>query len=194
MLVGAAVGYGMGRLLIPLINRLRLGCDGLYPVLTLAWVFLTFGVTDRLGGSGFLAVYLCGIVLGNHDFIHKRQLLRFHDGLAWLMQIAMFVTLGLLVFPSRLVPVAGSGLFIAVLLMVLARPISAFASLAFRPISWREKAFLSWVGLRGAVPIILATFPLLSGVSNADTIFNVVFFVVLTSVLFQGSSIPLVAR
>lgn len=194
MILGAALGYGMGRLLIPLVNRLRLGYDGLYPVLTLAWVFLTFGVTDRLGGSGFLAVYLCGIVLGKHDFIHKRQLLRFHDGLAWLMQITMFVTLGLLVFPSRLLPVAGSGLLIAALLILLARPISVFVSLAFRPISWREKAFLSWVGLRGAVPIILATFPLLSGISNADTIFNVVFFVVLTSVLFQGTTIPLVAR
>lgn len=194
MTLGAVMGFGMGRLLIPLINRLRLGYDGLYPVLTLSWVFLTFGITDQLGGSGFLAVYLCGIVLGNYDFIHKRQLMRFHDGLAWLMQITMFVTLGLLVFPSRLVPVAGIGLLIAILLMLLARPVSVFLSLAFRPVSWRQKAFLSWVGLRGAVPIILATFPLLAGISNADAIFNVVFFVVLTSVLFQGTSISLVAR
>ncbi|MCX8062369.1 MAG: potassium/proton antiporter [Anaerolineales bacterium] len=194
MTLGAAIGLGMGRLLIPLINRIRLGYDGLYPVLTLAWAFLTFGITDRLGGNGFLAVYLCGIVSGNHDFIHKRQLLRFHDGLAWLMQITMFITLGLLVFPSHLVPVAGSGLLIAALLMLIARPISVFTCLAMSPVPWREKAFLSWVGLRGAVPIILATFPMLGGVSNAETIFNVVFFVVLTSVLFQGTSIPLVAR
>ncbi len=194
MIIGGAIGYGMGRLSIPLINRLKLGYDGLYPVLTLSLVFLIFGITDRLGGSGFLAVYLCGIVLAKHDFIHKRQLLRFHDGLAWLMQITMFLTLGLLVFPSRLAPVAINGILIAACLMLLARPISVFTSLLFCPMSWREKALLSWVGLRGAVPIILATFPLLSGVSNAEGIFNVVFFVVLMSVLFQGTTIPFVAR
>jgi len=194
MSLGIAFGFSMGRLLIPLINRLRLGYDGLYSVLTLAWVFLTFGITDSLGGNGFLAVYLCGIVMGQHDFIHKRQLLRFYDGLAWLMQITMFITLGLLVYPSHLVPVADRGLLIAIFLMVLARPISVFVTLALRPFSWREKTFIGWVGLRGAVPIILATFPLLRGISNGETIFNVVFFVVLTSMLLQGSSIPLVAR
>ncbi len=194
MVLGAVIGYGMGRLLNWLINHLRWGYDGLYPVLTLSFIFLIFGITDQLGGSGFLAVYLSGIVLGKYDFIHKRQLMRFHDGLAWLMQITMFITLGLLVFPSELMPVAVSGLLMAACLMLLARPISVFVSLAFCPLSWREKTFLSWIGLRGAVPIILATFPLLRGVSNAEAMFNVVFFVVLTSVLFQGTSIPLVAR
>jgi cell volume regulation protein A len=192
--IGAVLGYGMGKAIGFLINRLRLGYEGLYPVLTLALVFLTFGLTSVLGGSGFLAVYLAGIVLGQQDFIHKRSLMRFHDGLAWLMQITMFLTLGLLVFPSRLVPIAGVGMVIALILMFLARPVGVLISLLPSGLGWREKVFVSWVGLRGAVPIILATFPLLARVPHADLIFNVIFFVVLTSVLLQGTSIPMVAR
>jgi len=194
MVIGAALGYGLGRVMLFLLNRLRLGFEGLYSVLVLSLVFLTFGLTDLLGGSGFLAVYLAGLVLGHHDFIHKKSLLRFYDGLAWLMQIAMFLTLGLLVFPSRLVPIIGSGLLVSGCLMMIARPMSVFLSLLPSKWNWREKALLSWVGLRGAVPIILATYPLLAGLPQADLIFNVVFFVVLTSVLLQGTSIPLVAR
>ncbi len=194
MFVGALVGYVMGRVMLVLINRLKLGTEGLYPVLTLALVFLTFGLTDVAGGSGFLAVYLAGIVVGNRDFLHKKSLLRFHDGMAWLMQIAMFLTLGLLVFPSRLVPVLGVSLIMAAALMFVARPIAVFLGLLPSTLDWRSKTFVSWIGLRGAVPIILATFPLLAGVAHADLIFNVVFFVVLTSVLLQGTSIPLVAR
>jgi cell volume regulation protein A len=129
MLIGAALGYGMGRLMLFFINRLKLGYEGLYTVLTLALMFLAFGVTAVAGGSGFLAVYIAGIVLGNHDFVHKRSILRFHDGLAWLMQIAMFLTLGLLVFPSRLVPIALEGLLLACILMFVARPSSVFISL-----------------------------------------------------------------
>lgn len=194
MLVGAVIGVLMGRLTVWLINHIRLGYEGLYPVLSLALVFLTFGLTTILGGSGFLAVYLTGIVLGNREFIHRRSLLRFHDGLAWLMQITMFLTLGLLVFPSRLVPVAGSGLLIAAALMLIARPVSIFITLPGRRFNIREKLFLSWVGLRGAVPIILATFPLLAQIPQADMMFNVVFFVVLTSVLLQGTTIAPLAR
>ncbi len=194
MLVGAALGYGAGRAMLFLVNRLKLGYEGLYPVLTLSLVFLTFGLTNVVGGNGFLAVYLAGIVLGNRDFIHKRSLLRFHDGLAWIMQIAMFLSLGLLVFPSRLVPIIGVGLLIAGWLMFVARPISIFTGLLPSALGWREKTFISWVGLRGAAPIILATFPLLAGLQQANLIFNVVFFVVLTSVLLQGTSIPVVAR
>lgn len=194
MLVGAVIGLLMGRLTVWLINHIRLGYEGLYPVLSLALVFLTFGLTSILGGSGFLAVYLTGIVLGNREFIHRRSLLRFHDGLAWLMQITMFLTLGLLVFPSRLVPVAGSGLLIAAALMLIARPVSIFITLPGRRFNTREKLFLSWVGLRGAVPIILATFPLLAQIPQADMMFNVVFFVVLTSVLLQGTTIAPLAR
>ncbi|MDI6695084.1 MAG: potassium/proton antiporter [Anaerolineales bacterium] len=194
MLVGAALGYCIGRTTLLLINRLKLSYEGLYPALTLSMVFLNYGLTNLLGGSGFLAVYLAGIILGNHDFIHKRSLMRFHDGLAWLMQIGMFLTLGLLVFPSRLAPVIGFGLLIAGFLMIVARPLSIFISLLPSDLNQREKLFVSWVGLRGAVPIILATFPLLAGLPQADWIFNVVFFIVLTSALLQGASIPLVAR
>ena len=194
MVLGGAIGYAMGYVILWLVNRLKLGYEGLYPVLTLSLVLLTFGLTDLVEGSGFLAVYVAGIVLGQHDVIHKRSLMRFHDGLAWIMQIAMFLTLGLLVFPSRLVPIIGAGLLVAASLMFIARPLSVFFGLWPGGLSAREKLFVSWVGLRGAAPIILATFPLLAGLEQADLIFNVVFFVVLTSVLLQGTTIPLVAR
>lgn len=194
MLLGAASGYGMGWSMTVLINRLRLQVEGLYPVLTIGAVLLTYGATALLGGNGFLAVYIAGLVMGNRDFVHKRSLLRFHDGVAWLMQIVMFLSLGLLVFPSRLVPVIGVGLLVALFLVFVARPISVLISLLFAKLQINEKLMISWVGLRGAVPIILATFPLLAGVRNADTIFNIVFFIVLTSVLLQGTSLPLVGR
>jgi len=194
MLIGAALGWGMGRFMLFIVNRIRLGHEGLYPVLTLSLVFLTYQLTDMLGGSGFLAVYMAGIILGRCDFIHKKSLLRFHDGLAWIMQIAMFLTLGLLVFPSRLTPIIGVGLLIAACLMFIARPLAIFIGLLPIPMKWREKMFISWVGLRGAAPIILATFPLLANLEQADLIFNIVFFVVLTSVLLQGTTIPLVAK
>jgi len=194
MLVGAGAGYCMGWVMLFLVNRLKLGYEGLYPVLTLSLVLLTFGVTDLLGGSGFLAVYLAGIVLGNPESIHKGSLMRFHDGVAWLMQITMFLALGLFVFPSRLAPIAGTGLLIAGCLMFVARPVGVFIGLLPSQLKLRERAFVSWVGLRGAAPIILATFPMLARVPQADWIFHVVFFIVLTSVLLQGTSLPLVAR
>jgi cell volume regulation protein A len=194
MLLGAVGGYLMGQVMIFFVRRLRLGHDGLYPVLTLSLVLLTYGVLDLVGGNGFLAVYVAGIVIGNRKFVHKQMLLSFHDGLAWLMQIAMFVTLGLLVFPSRVVPVMGLGVLIAACLIFVARPFSVFLLTAFSGWSLREKAFVSWVGLRGAVPIILATYPLLAGVERAQFMFNVVFFVVITSVVLQGTTLPLVAK
>lgn len=199
MLVGALAGLAFGHIMLFLVNRLRLGFDGLYPVLTLSLVLFCYSTTNLIGGNGFLATYLAGIVIGNQKFVRKRVLLSFHDGLAWLMQIAMFVTLGLLVFPTRLIPVMGAALLVAACLIFLARPIGVFVSLWLaRPrtsrFDLREKTFVSWVGLRGAVPIILATYPLLAGVPNADKIFNVVFFVVLTSVLIQGTTLPFVAR
>jgi cell volume regulation protein A len=192
--VGAALGLAFGWLLAWLANHLHLGFDGLYPVLTISAVFVAYGLTSLLGGNGFLAVYIAGIAARHHDFIHRRSLIRFHDGLAWLMQIGMFITLGLLVFPSEIVPVMGAGFLMAAVLMFVARPLGVFVSLIFAKFNLREKTFVSWVGLRGAVPIILATFPLISGVARADQIFNIVFFVVLTSALIQGASIPLVAR
>lgn len=194
MALGAALGYGLGRGMVVLVNRLRLEVQGLYPALTLALAVFTYGLTAFVGGNGFLAVYLAGLVLGNHDFIHKKSLRHFHDGLAWLMQISMFLTLGLQVFPSRLWPIAGAGLLTAAGLMFAARPLSVLVALAPMKMEWREKAMVAWAGLRGAAPIILATFPYLAGLPQADTIFHLVFFVVITSVLLQGTTISLVAR
>lgn len=194
MSLGVAGGYLMGRIIPFFVNRMRLGYEGLYPVLTLALALFTYSFTNKLGGNGFLAVYLAGIIAGNSNLIHKRSLLHFHDGLAWLMQITMFLTLGLLVFPSHLLPVAGMSLLATACLMFVARPIAVFLSLIPSPFDLREKLFISWVGLRGSVPIVLATFPLLAGIPQSDMIFNVVFFVVFASVVFQGTSIQTVAK
>jgi potassium/hydrogen antiporter len=192
--VGLVAGVVLAHAAVMLINRLHLEYDGLYPVLTVAFVLLTYEGTAWLGGSGFLATYVAGLTLANSEFLHKRSLLRFHDAIAWLMQISMFVLMGLLVFPLRLVPVAGQALLVAAVLILVARPLAVLLTLG--PFRWsaREIAFVSWVGLRGATPIILATFPVVAGVPNADTIFHVVFFVVLLSVIAQGTTIPAVAR
>lgn len=194
MSIGALAGLLIGKLAVWVINHVRLEHDGLYTVVTIATVLLTYGATDALGGNGFLAVYLAGLVMGNHRFIHRASLMRFHDGVAWLMQITMFLALGLLVFPSNLVPVAGKGLSIALALTFVARPVSVFIATAFSRFTARERLMISWAGLRGAVPIILATFPLMAQLPNGVLIFNVVFFTVIVSVVLQGSSIPLVAR
>lgn len=194
MPVGAAAGIAVGRLSVWLLNRINLETEGLYPALTLALALLSYGGTSLVGGNGFLAAYLAGIVLSSRDFIHKKSLLRFHDGLAWLMQLVMFLVLGLLVYPSRLVPVAAPALMITLVLMLVARPAGVFIALATTRLPVRAKLLISWVGLRGAVPIVLATFPLLAGVPNSEVYFNVVFFIVLTSVLLQGTTLATVAR
>ncbi|MBI4419151.1 MAG: potassium/proton antiporter [Ignavibacteriales bacterium] len=192
--LGGLIGYGLGKLMVVLINRLRFSYEGFYPVFALAFACFIYAISTLLEGSGFLAVYIAGIVVGNSEFIQKRSLLRFFDGLAWLSQIGMFLTLGLLVFPSQLLPVVDAGLIVSGVLIFLARPVSVFLVLAFTRFTWREKAFISWVGLRGAVPIILATFPLLARLPGANVMFYLVFFTVLTSALFQGWSIPLAAK
>jgi cell volume regulation protein A len=194
MIIGGVFGLIFGRVLLFLINRIRLGYEGLYPVLTLGMLLLTFAVTTLLKGSGFLAVYLVGLELGRSDFLHKRSLSRFYEGLAWLSQIIMFLSLGLLVFPSRLLPVVLPGMALAAILIFIARPISVFLGLLPFRYTVREKTFISWVGLRGAVPIILATYPTLAGLEQSGVIFNVIFFVVLTSVLIQGTTITRVAK
>lgn len=194
MTVGGVAGYAMGRLMAIIINRAKLQLEGLYPALALGLALLTYGGTALINGSGFLAVYLAGIVLGNCDFAHKRSLVRFYDGLAWLMQIAMFLVLGLLVYPSRIIPIIGEGLLMSAFLIFVARPAAVFVSLAFTRYDWRAKAMVSWAGLRGAAPIVLATFPLLAGLDRASMVFNLVFFIVLTSVLIQGTTIAHVAR
>ncbi len=194
MILGLVFGLIAGKVALLLINRLRLGVVGLYPVLILGIAFLTYGAANLLGGSGFLAVYITGVIMGREEFLHKRSVLRFFDGLAWLMQIAMFLTLGLLVFPSQLGGIALPALAIALFLMFVARPIGVHISMLFTKYKPAEKWFISWVGLRGAVPIILATYPRILGLEDSNLLFNVVFFVVLTSVLLQGTSIPWAAR
>lgn len=194
MLVGAVVGWAAGKSTVYLLNRIRLESEGLYPVLTLALVPFVYAATQRLGGNGFLAVYAAGLSLGRHAVIHKRSLTQFHDGIAWLVQIGMFLTLGLLVYPSRLVSVAGAGLALSAFLVFVARPVAVAVALARTRFTRAEKALVAWVGLRGAVPIVLATFPLTAGTPQAEAIFNLVFFVVLTSVALQGSLLPSVAR
>lgn len=194
MVLGGLLGWLLGKAIVYLVNRVNLDYEGLYPVMMLASVLLVFGVTELLRGNGFLAVYITGMVIGNSTLLHKQSLIRFHDGLAWLMQIAMFLTLGLLVFPSHLVPVIGSGLAVAAFLMIVARPVATFLCLLGTRLTFRERLLVSWVGLRGAVPIVLATFPLTAGLPRAEEIFNLVFFVVIASVLLQGKSLQLVAR
>lgn len=194
MALGAVIGYLSGKAISRIINRIKLECEGLYPVLTISMMLLTYGLTCLLEGNGFLAVYLAGITLGNTEFIHKRMLRRIHDSAAWLMQIVMFLALGLLVFPNRLIPIASNGLLISLVLMFLARPVSVFVCMIGSGLSFKEKVLVSWVGLKGAAPIILATFPLIAGLFQADRIFNFVFFIVLTSALVQGSTISSLAR
>ena len=192
--VGAVIGIAMGEIMRRLFNALDLELEGIYPVLSLALALLTYGLTDYLDGSGFLAVYLAGLVMARKPFTHQQSVLRFHDGLAWLMQVTMFLALGLQVFPARLVPIAGVGIVISLFLIFIARPASVHAALAFSPMSFREQTLVAWAGLRGAVPIILATFPIVAGIEKADMIFHLVFFIALTSVVMQGTAIPLLTR
>ncbi len=194
LLLGGLLGFVFGRLGKLIINSINLDFEGLYIVLVIAIMMFSFAATDFVGGNGFLAVYLCAIYLGNQDLIHKKKILKSFDSFAWLMQIVLFLTLGLLVFPSHVVPYIGIGLAISVFLIVVARPLSVFLSLYFFPIKNRSRWFISWVGLRGAVPIVFATYPLLAGAEKASMIFNIVFFVSLTSVLIQGTTLPVVAR
>ena len=194
MFLGAVIGYFLGRVMVFITNKIKLDYEGLYPVLILAMMFFTYSITDFFNGNGFLAVYLSGIILGNKSFIHKKSVLRFFDGIAWMMQITMFLALGLLVFPSKIIPVMGTGFLIAGILIFIARPIGVFISLSLARIPVRQKVFISWVGIRGAVPIVFATYPMVYGLQNAELVFHLVFFVVLTSVLVQGTTLTLSSR
>ncbi len=191
---GIVAGLLLGRGLVALLNRVDLEYDGLYPVVTLAGVGLIFGLAEAVGASGFMAVYVAGLHLAGRVFVHRNSLVRFHEGLAWLMQITMFVVLGLLVFPSRLFDAAPAGMLIALFLVLGARPLSVFVTLALSDLRLRERTMVAWVGLRGAAPIILATFPLVAGVEGAETVFDVVFFAVIVSVLLQGPTVAFMAR
>ena len=194
MTVGAVLGVVMGELMRWTLNTLKLELRGIYPVLSVAFALLTYGLTAELQGSGFLAVYLAGLFVRRRPVAHQRSLVHFHDGLAWLMQITMFLILGLQVFPARLLPIAGIGLLVSLFLILAARPLSVYVALAFSRLSFREQTLIAWVGLRGAVPVVLATFPVLAGIQQADTIFHLVFFIALSSVLLQGPPIPWIIR
>ncbi|MFZ1809526.1 MAG: potassium/proton antiporter [Cyclobacteriaceae bacterium] len=194
MILGGLAGFLFGKLSKMIINRIHLDFEGLYPVLVIALMFITFSATDFVGGNGFLAIYICAVYLGNQDLIHKKTIMKMFDGLAWLMQIVLFLTLGLLVFPTQVLPVIGIGLLISLFLILVARPLSVFISLLPFKMRLKSRAYVSWAGLRGAVPIVFATYPLLAGIDKAGMIFNIVFFISVTSVLIQGTTLSLFSK
>lgn len=191
---GALVGLLIGYLTLQLLHRIQLQATGLYPVLVAAAGLLSFGLAANLGGSGFLAIFICGVMIGNNKFAFQKTTFLFHDGLAWLSQIMMFVMLGLLINPSSLLDVWWQGLLIAAVLIFVARPLAVLPVLKWFGFSLRQMTLVSWVGLRGSVPIILAIFPLMYGLPGAELIFNAVFFVVLISATLQGSTLAWVAK
>lgn len=193
--IGSVMGYSLGKLSVRLINRIKIGNDSLYPILLFTLCIFIFSVTYLAKGNGFLAVYIGGLVLGNSKFVHKRSSLNFFDAMAWMSQLIMFLTLGLLVNPHELVPIIIPGLIISFLMIFFSRPLTVFLCLLpFRKMPVKDKTFISWVGLRGAVPIIFAIFPLVANVPHARLIFNIVFFCTLVSLLVQGTSLPFLAR
>lgn len=194
MILGALVGYLMGLAMHRILNWIKLEFEGLYSVLLITLVLFTFSFSEFIGGNAFLSVYISACILGNKDFIHKKSLTKHFDGQSWLMQIVLFITLGLLVFPSQILPYLGIGILVSLLLIFVARPLSVFISLSFFKIDVRKKLFVSWVGLRGAVPIVLAMYPLTAGVGKSNIIFNLVFFISITSILIQGTTLPLMAK
>ena len=193
VVLGVALGYTGGYLLIRTLNEVTLG-DSLYPLLAMFGGLLIYGVTATLGGSGFLAVYLAGLMLGNQPIRAFASIKRFHDGMAWLAQIGMFLVLGLLATPSRMVDVAIPALITAAVLTFVARPIAVAVSLLPFRFPWREQVYMGWVGLRGSVPMVLATFPLLAGLKHATLFFDVAFFIVLVSLIVQGWTVAPAAR
>ena len=194
-LVGAAAGYILGKLAILILNKINIDNQSLYPILLLTFVFFTFAITDLLRGNGYLAVYIAGMMVGNHKITFRKEIATFMDGLTWLFQIIMFLMLGLLVNPHEMIEVAVVALLIGVFMIVIGRPLSVFLCLLpFRKITLKSRLFVSWVGLRGAVPIIFATYPVVANVEGSNMIFNIVFFITIVSLIVQGTSVSFVAR
>lgn len=195
LVVGAVLGYILGRITVWVINHINIQNGSLYPILLLSTALFVFGMTSLCKGNGYLAVYIAGLIVGNNKIMHKKSISTFFDGFGWLWQIVMFLTLGLLVNPHELFPVAGIGLSIGAFMILIARPLSVFITLLpFKHFSFKGKLYISWVGLRGAVPIIFATYPLLAGIDHASMFFNIVFFITILSLLLQGTTVAWFAK
>lgn len=194
--VGAVVGYLLGKLAILMLNRLNIDNQALYPILLLSFIFFTFSITDLLNGNGYLAVYIAGIMVGNNKIMYRKEIYTFMDGLTWLFQIIMFLCLGLLVNPHELLDIALVATLIGVFMILVGRPLSIFICLLpfGKKITHRSRLFISWVGLRGAVPIIFATYPVVAQVPGADVMFNIVFFITIVSLIVQGTTVSSTAR
>lgn len=195
LVVGAIAGFLLGMVAVWLINHLDINNESLYPILLLTTAFFTFSATTLCKGNGYLAVYIAGLVVGNAKIVHKKSIGTFFDGFAWLWQIVMFLTLGLLVNPHELLPVAPVGLLVGVFMILIARPLTIFLCLApFKSFSTKGKLYISWVGLRGAVPIIFATYPWIAGIGHGSMFFNIVFFITILSLLIQGTTVTQAAK
>ncbi|MDL2227840.1 potassium/proton antiporter [Bacteroidales bacterium OttesenSCG-928-K03] len=193
--VGALLGFLLGKLMIKIINKINLNNDGLYMVLMMVTTFFIFSFTEAVRANGYLAVYIGGLVIGNSKFVHKKSIIKFYDGLTWLFQIVMFLVLGLLVNTKDLGQIAVLALLIGVFMILFGRPLSVFLSLApFRKLTFKARLYVSWVGLRGAVPIIFATYPVVAQIPYAQDIFNIVFFITLLSMLVQGTTVASSAK
>jgi len=195
LILGSLSGYLLGKVAVRFINKINLDNDALYSVMLLAVMFFLYGFTSFIGGNGYLAVYAGGLLMGNQRFVHKRSSMKFFNGLSWLFQIVMFLTLGLLVNPKELLPIAGVGILVGVFMIIVSRPLAVLLSLApFRKMTLKAKLFTSWVGLRGAVPIIFATYPWISSLPHAKTMFNIVFFITILSLMIQGTTVSAMAH
>lgn len=192
--LGILIGFFFGKGSVWIINNIKLHSEGLYSVFTFAIAFLTFSISYFLGGNGFLSVYIAALILGNSHFVHKTEQVQFFDGIALLMQIIMFLTLGLLVFPSQIIPVLGIGISVSVVLILIARPVAVFLCLLPFKVGFKDQIFISWVGIKGAVPIIFATYPIVAGIEGSEIIFNIIFFITIISALVQGSTIEILAK
>jgi potassium/hydrogen antiporter len=194
LLFGALAGYLLGKLAVRIINNINLDNDALYSVLMLTVMFFMFGFTSFIGGNGYLAVYVGGLIIGNQRVVHRRSTMRFFDGLTWLFQIIMFLALGLLVNPNELLPIAGVGVIVGLFLILVSRPLTVLLTfLPFKNLSFKARLFTSWVGLRGAVPIIFATYPWINDIPQAKMMFNIVFFITILSLMLQGTTVSLMA-